>query len=193
MEPEWQTVKMDNKKIINQLKKAMRTKCLIRLKRRFEDCFIRGYVTDIGAEFFILALVSDRCWYDGFECFRIRDIKSVAIDPYRTFTESALRKRNALRNKKPNIDLASIENLLLTANKKFNLVTIHREKVKPEACWIGRVLEIKKQRVSILEIGPNAKWDKSPEKHRINEITRVNFGGDYENALYLVGGEPHKT
>jgi hypothetical protein len=30
----------------------------------------------------------------------------------------------------------------------------------------------------------------TPEEYQIREITRVNFGGDYENALHLVGGEP---
>jgi hypothetical protein len=33
-------------------------------------------------------------------------------------------------------------------------------------------------------------WDDSPEEYRVSEITCVNFGGDYEKALYLVGGEP---
>lgn len=31
-------------------------------------------------------------------------------------------------------------------------------------------------------------WEDTPQEYRIKEITRVNFGGDYENALYLVGG-----
>jgi hypothetical protein len=45
-------------------------------------------------------------------------------------------------------------------------------------------------RLSLLEIGPDAKWEDSPKEYRVAEITRVNFGGDYEDALHLVGGNP---
>jgi len=31
-------------------------------------------------------------------------------------------------------------------------------------------------------------WDKEPTKHLLSEITRVDFGGGYEEALHLVGG-----
>jgi hypothetical protein len=68
-------------------------------------------------------------------------------------------------------------------------VTIHREQVDQDVCWIGRVQGLDRSRVSLLEIGPDAKWEDSPEEHRVAEITRVNFGGEYENALHLVGGD----
>ena len=48
---------------------------LVRFYRRFEDSSVRGYVLDIGPKFFLLALVSDRVWFDGFECFRISDVR----------------------------------------------------------------------------------------------------------------------
>jgi hypothetical protein len=66
----------------------------------------------------------------------------------------------------------------------------YRERVDPGGCWIGRVQGIDRGRLSLLEIGPDAKWEDSPEEYRVAEITRVNFGGDYENALHLVGGDP---
>jgi hypothetical protein len=44
--------------------------------------------------------------------------------------------------------------------------------------------------VSLLEIGPDAAWDNESETYRLSEITRVDFGGDYEEALHLVGGSP---
>nr|HEV7953831.1 hypothetical protein [Candidatus Acidoferrales bacterium] len=92
--------------------------------------------------------------------------------------------------KKPMVSVHSIEELLLSASRAFPLVTIHREKVDPDVCWIGRVVGIDRGRVSLLEIRPGAEWDDSPSKYRLREITQVNFGNDYENALHLVGGEP---
>jgi hypothetical protein len=81
---------------------------------------------------------------------------------------------------------------LRTANRAFPLVTIHREKVDAGACWVGRVVDLGRGRVTLLEIGPDASWDDELETYRLNEITRVDFGGDYENALQLVGGNKYQ-
>ncbi len=168
----------------------MHDRRFVRLSRRFEQSPIRGYVLDISRRFFLFAVVSDRIWFDGFECFRVNDIKTLKPDPYAAFAETALKKRRERKPMKPRVSVASIEELLLSAGQAFPLVTIHREEVDPGACWIGRMLGVKQGRVSLLEIGPDATWDKSPTEYRVNQITRVNFGGDYENALYLVGGRP---
>ena len=60
----------------------------------------------------------------------------------------------------------------------------------PDVCWIGRETRVGETKVSILYIDPDAKWDEAPTEYRFSRITRVDFGGDYEDALYLVGGEP---
>jgi hypothetical protein len=173
-----------------ELIEARRRHQFIRFWRRFESSKICGYVLDVGPQFFLLALVSDRLWFDGFECFRIADVKDLRLDPYASFAEAALRKRGEGRPKKPRVSVATIEDVLLSAGKAFPLVTIHREQVDPDVCWIGRVQGVNRGRVSLLEIGPDAIWEDKPEEYRMKEITRVNFGGDYEDALHLVGGEP---
>lgn len=55
--------------------------------------------------------------------------------------------------------VSSLAKLLLTANRAFPMMTIHREKVDAGACSIGRVVDLSKGRVTILEIGPDATWD----------------------------------
>jgi len=105
-------------------------------------------------------------------------VKDLRPDPYATFVETALKKRSERRPKKPRVSVGSIEELLLSAGRAFPLVTIHREQVDLEVCWIGRVQGIDRGRLSLLEIGPDAKWEDSPEEYRVAEITRVNFGGD---------------
>jgi len=172
----------------SQLAQALRRRRLIQFSRRFEDSPVRGYVLDIGPRFFMLALVSDRIWFDGFECFRLGDVSEVRPDPYSRFAEAALRRRAEGIPRKPRVSVASIEELLLSANRVFPLVTIHREQVDPDVCFIGRVLGIGRGSVSLLEIRPDATWDEKPSEYRLSEITRVNFGGDYEDALVLVGG-----
>jgi hypothetical protein len=174
----------------SQLEDAWRERRFIRFSQRFETSKIHGYVLDIGPKFFLLALVSDRIWFDGFQCFRIGDISNVRPDPHEAFVQAALKKRDERLAKKPRVSVASLDKLLLSAGRAFPLVTICREQVAPDVCWIGRVHGVAHGRVSLLEISPHAVWDESPNEYRLREITRVRFGGEYENALHLVGGDP---
>ncbi len=177
----------------SQLSDALRGRYLIRLSRRFDTSPDHGYVLDVGPRFFLISLVSDRLWFDGFECFRVGDVSDIRPDPYGKFAEEALRKRAERKPRKPRVSVATIERLLLSANRAFPLVAIHREAADPEVCWIGRVVGIDRGRVSLLHICPDATWEEKPSEHRLSEITRVTFGGDYENALHLVGGSPPRV
>lgn len=173
-----------------QLRKAMRERQLVRFKSRFEQSKIRGYVRAVGPRFFLLAVVSDRLHFDGHECFRIADINGLQPDPYGAFAEAALKKRGEKLGRAPRIDLSDIAAILRSAAKASPLVTIHIEKIDPDVCYIGRVHRIDDKRVVLREIRPDASWWPEPYAYRLRDITRVNFGGDYEDALTLVGGKP---
>jgi hypothetical protein len=138
-----------------------------------------------------MAIVGERVRFDGFSCIRLSDVHKLQVPhDYAAFTEAALRKRGERMPKKPSISVASTEELLLSAGRAFELVTIHREHVNPDVRQIGRVVGVARGCVKLLQIGPDANWDDEPKVYRLSEITRVDFGGDYENALELVGGAP---
>jgi hypothetical protein len=167
---------------------AIKPRQLVRLQRRFEEGHVRGYVLGVGPAFFLVALVSDQLWHDGFECFRLTDLVSVEPDPYAQFAETALKRRGLRRPKMPKVELDSIASILVSAGIAFPLITLHSEAKDPDICQIGRVLAVDKTQVALLEIGPDAVWDEEPTVHALRSITRVSFGGDYEDALFLVGG-----
>src|SRR5260370_41166868 len=114
-----------------QLANAMRRRTFVRFESRFEHSPVRGYVFDVGPKFFLIAVVSDRIWFDGFECFRIGDVRNVTPDPYVRFAESALHKRRERMPKKPRVSVAGIGELLLSAGRFLPLVTIQREDIDP--------------------------------------------------------------
>jgi hypothetical protein len=174
----------------SRLVRLMHKRQLVRFTRSFEQGFARGYVLDVGPKFFLLAPESDQMRFDGFSCFRIADVKNLRRDPYATFEEAAFRKLREPRPKKPRVSITAIEELLVSANMAFPLVTIHREKVDPDVCWIGKIEGIRQGQVSLLEIGPDAKWDRKATSYKMSEITCIEFGGEYERALHLVVGEP---
>jgi hypothetical protein len=169
---------------------ALRDKTLVKFIRPFEDGGVHGYVLDIGPRWFLLALVGDGIRFNGFQCFRLSDVRKLHVPhPYASFAEAALKKRGECLPKKPRISVASVEELLLSASREFPLVTIHREKVDADVCEIGRVVQVTDGRVSLLEINPDATWEAEPNTYRLRDITRIDFGGEYEEALQLVGGQ----
>jgi len=175
--------------MVEQLTAAMREARLIRLYRPFEETYVRGYILDVGAEFFLLHLVSDRIWFDGFECFRVDQVDELTPDPYAAFCEAVLKARAETRVALT-LRLTGIGELLASAAEQFALVTIHKEREQPDTCNIGKVISVEGGIVWMLEIAPDAQWDEELSPHKLSEITRVNFGGDYEDALALIGGTP---
>lgn len=171
------------------LQSARASRDFVRLTRRFEDTYIRGYVLAVGPSHFLLALVSDRLWFDGFECFRIKDLKNIEPDPYRTFAEAALKKRGLRRPRTPRLAMDTTKSILESTGAISPLVTIHREEAAVDVCHVGKVVATNRTQVALLEIGPDARWDRTASMHALREITRINFGGSYEDALLLVGGE----
>jgi len=188
---DWHTEHKMSSKKRNQLMKALRNRLLVRFARLFEPGTVNGYVLGIGPRFFLLALVSDGLRLNGFQCFRLSDVRQLRVpDEYAAFHEAVLRKRGQRFPKKPPVSVSSLAELLLTAAQAFPLVTIHREKVDPSVCWIGRVTDVRNGRVTLREIGPDARWDDQLGTYRLSEITRVDFGADYEDGLNSVAGVP---
>jgi hypothetical protein len=175
----------------SQLMRARRDGLFVKFTRPFESGSVEGYVLDIGPHFFLLALVNDEICFNGFQCLRLRDIRNLQVPAkYAAFIEAALKKRGQQKPKKPRVSVSGLPELLLSANEAFPLLTIHRESADPEVCHIGRLVGLRKGRVALLEIGPDATWDAKPEEYSLNQITRIDFGGGYEEALHLVGGTP---
>lgn len=176
------------------LTQAMHHKTLVKFCSPFEPDSTQGYVLDIGPQFFLLGFVDHDIRFNGFQCMRLADVRRLrSPDPYAEFIVAALRKRGEMIRKKPRVSLNSLPDLLRSANRHFPVVTIFRERVNPDACEIGRVVGISKSHVSLLEIGPDAIWEEQPTEIPLREITRVDFGGGYEDALHIVGASPPRS
>ncbi|MBI5939854.1 MAG: hypothetical protein HY859_05445 [Caulobacterales bacterium] len=173
--------------IAEQLKSAAEAGHLVRLHARSEPGHTCGYVRTVGAEFVLLSVVSDGIWFDGFNCLRIDDLEALELDPHAAFLDAVLKARAEATPPSPIVDLDSVEGLLTSASGQLPLVTIH---AGADVCYIGRVLSIEGGIVWMREIDADAVWDADPTPHRLIDITRIDFGGDYEDALHLVARAP---
>jgi hypothetical protein len=78
----------------------------------------------------------------------------------------------------------TVEEAIWPATEAFPLVTIHREVADPEVCHNGAIERVNARRV-LHEIGSDAYRNEEATLYRCPEITHVDFGGDYEETLWL--------
>jgi hypothetical protein len=171
-----------------RLSAARLARTLVRIHRSCEEGHVTGYVCSLSSELVLVHVVSDDIRFDGFQALRLRDVTRVqAPAPHAAFVERALELRRLRRKRAPvSLDLTSIASLLTTASQAFPLVTIHRELADPDVCHIGTVLGMTATSVTLREITPDARWEKKKVRHALSDITRVDVGGAYENALHIV-------
>jgi hypothetical protein len=173
--------------IRKKLKDAIAARILVRLRRPVDPGYGVGYVLDVGPTFFLMAVVNGDVRYDGFSALRADDVGDLRVpDPQMKFVETAFRLRGETKPKKPSVRVTSLQHLLLSASRAFPLVVIHRELADPDACQIGEVVRVTRQKLILKEITPDAEWEDKLGEYRTSEITRVDFGGFYEEALHLV-------
>ncbi len=175
-----------------KLREACSNAIVLRFAPPYDEGWTHGYMLEIGPQYFLLGLIDESMKFSGFQCQLISDLRRVKVpDPYEDFVVAALRKHGESIAAKPDVDLSSLPALLKSANALFPLLTIHQERAKPGECFIGKVQDISKSSLLLHTIDPCAVWHKKPSIFRLKDITRVDFGGGYEEALHLVGGTPN--
>jgi hypothetical protein len=176
-------------KIDAQLREAQIKKLIIQFSRPFEEGSFIGYVIEIGAKFFLLAVLDDGLAFKQYSCLRIADIRNLEVPAKRESFYKAVRKiRKDKLPPKIKVDLTNAASILRTLHP--SVVTVHRERIGPGTCIIGRITNDNNVDFEILKIDPDAKWDSKPSYYRLNQITQIDLPGPYEKALLLVGGEP---
>lgn len=168
------------------LEKAYSEQAIVRVSRRRVSWKTYGWVVGLGEEW-VLVQVYDDAQPKGWSAFRVRDIRSVTEDD--SIVPRALAFWGEVPRTFPELDLTILPTLLGSAHHHFPLVTVHFERTDPTVCYIGRVARLGKRAVSLCEIGTDASWDTKLHKHYYRTITRVDFGGRYEEALWLFGGD----
>src|SRR5260370_24602135 len=113
----------------SQIALARSDKLLVKVTRPFEQGSVNGYVLDIGPRFFLMSVQgNDGVRLNGFSCFRLADVRNLRVPhKYAAFAEAARKKLGERVPRKPPVAVVSIRALLLSAHRRFPLVTIHRE------------------------------------------------------------------
>lgn len=178
-----------------EIRDAKASGAMVRIERdAFEIGWLTGYVVATGPKFFALELVTGSARLDGVACIRYSDVTAFGPELRAGFMTKALKVRGEARAAQIPVTLASLPKLLASAAKAFPIITLHVPDADTGgyACYIGRVVALNAASVDFHHITPDGGWEKSLAEIPFSEIVRVDFGGDYEDALFLVAGKPRQ-
>ena len=182
----------DTSLVLDRLARALDTHQPVGVRRWIAGSDrVDGFVTGVGAAWVALAKLDDRIRPDGWSLLRLSDIKSVSIDPDPDcFEIKALRARN-LRHHADRHSPRRCRRLIRSAARADPVITVFVEDDRPDICWIGAVISVGEQTLRLLEIDTQGEWHRrKPRAIDLEDITRIEFGGGYEEALRLVAGPP---
>jgi hypothetical protein len=86
--------------------------------------------------------------------------------------------------------LDDVVGALEAAGAAAPLVTVHDEFDRPDVCWIGAVQSVDATKLRLLKVDPSGDWERRASTFDPENITRIEFGGGYDEALHLVAGPP---
>jgi hypothetical protein len=178
-------------KVKTQLARAAEKLELVRLRRDIPDADeVEGYVLEVGAEWVLLARFDPEVFLNGFELVRRSDVVGAGKRHARQFFRRALELHGEWPPVRPEweIPLDDVSSLLSAVAAHRPLLTIHTEADDPDVCFIGAPVKVGRRRLSLVEATPRAVWAAKPTKWPLEDITRIDFGGRYEQALYDVAG-----
>lgn len=187
-------MKRDTAKKVNLvplLRRSIENERLIKVwrKKNIDRKAIIGFPVDVSHELLIIQSMNDSIQLDSYIVIRIKDIHSLDSSPnYRSFYEKALKMRHMKCVRSVGVELTSFRTMLESADYHYPLLVLHKESGTGGSCAVGRIKTLTDRSVTLRWLTPGARWEGVSSSYKLNEITRVDFGGLYENALAMVAG-----
>ena len=169
-----------------ELRRGWQKLRLVSLWRRAIDAKpLDGFVVGLGERAVLLQIVSNTIDLDGYSALRLADVDAVEPPPRADFYHRALKLRGQRAKEPKGIFVDTFATLLETANLRLSAGDDSSRSCGSEICHIGQVRELTARTLLLDEIDPSANWE-GETRYPIAEITRIDFGGRYEEALALV-------
>jgi hypothetical protein len=173
-----------SRSFLSVLKKA-KTTDLIEVKRRLKDVYTTiGFVVDFSDSLVLFHVLDTNMFQlNGYAAVREQDISHYRVLSKSEYWQCRAIKHFGLRPVRPDgILVASLPDLLKSVAKHYPLIVIHPERKKPDVCYIGPLISMTERTCTIEDLDCNAEWT-GPRRIRLEDVTRVEFDGGYENAL----------
>jgi hypothetical protein len=174
---------MKRREITLALELAYTTESLIWVRRGCDTRPWRGFVVGLSESLVLLhVLNSGTMRLNGYTAVRLKDIEECSDDD--TFAPGALKLLGERPKPQPDLLLLDMPGLLSSVGAHFPLLELFQER-EGGSFYIGRVVGFGKKKVHLQAISRGAEWG-DVYKFTCSEITRVDFGDGYDQALWLV-------
>jgi hypothetical protein len=185
---------MGENRAVKDLRRALRSSKPVRVTRGITDVDpLDAYVVGLGRKWVLLQAVSGEIRLDGYSAVRVRDVQRATRSGWKgaEVAHRALTLRGEHAEPLEAIDLDTTAGLIDTMTEAFPLMAVFIEKIEPDVCYVGRAWGItRKNNLRLQEIGPRAAWTRTCFKNPTADVTRLDVGGGYLDALHAVGGDP---
>ena len=152
-------------------------------RRPFDRWPLTAFVLDWGAALTLVQLFdTDSFQLDGYAVFRNSDVRGWRVIPNEDFLARAAAFNKVLPSRPKLVNIDSIKESVASGGASFKLITIHRERIKKDVCYIGKLVRTNQRTITIQSITPQAEWE-GQERYRLKDITLLEFGGIYEHLL----------
>jgi len=174
---------------LEQLRQAHVQQDLVVLNRSIPGADdVVGHVVGLGARWVLLSVVSGGS-PNGWVAVQVEDLEAVSISPGGQFVRRGLVNHKSWPPSAPRVQLklsAGPAELIESAAHYFPLVTLYGERQDPLTCAIGRPVCWTDGYLQWQQMRRDAAWDDAVTSCELEQITRVDLGGQYEMALARV-------
>ncbi len=145
-----------------------------------------GFVVRVGANWALMAQVSDGGYADGFVAFRVDNVARVERD--RTIATTFAQSQPDWPRQYPHdVDLDHTRGLITSFGGSGGLIGIEKERER-KALWVGILDEIIDHHVYLHEVRPDGTWHDEPLGYRLSAVTAIYVQTRYLAALRAVAG-----
>ncbi len=172
------------------LEKLVNEQILVDVFSDYFDLSMFGFIRKFNRDLIVFEHYNDDAIYNGIIIFRRQDITRLRWDNNEINSMASLIKREDTSVEKINID--TIVDTIKSVNKIYGYVSLQIQDINPDWTIIGEVQFIDDDTLVLHEYGTPSSLDRAMLMLSIQEITRIDVDGTYENNLMKIHSRNNK-
>jgi hypothetical protein len=167
-------------KYLEELKSS---KELVDIYRDRYDESLYGFIIDFNENYLVLESIDDDNTPDGVSVFSRENITRIRWGGNEIIsTKKLIDQSKRLQNIKK-IDLTSIQSIINSVQNIFGYVNVFIEDIDSSVCFIGEIEEMDDKSIVLHEYGTKISLDRKRILLNVDDITKVEGGGNYEEGI----------
>lgn len=153
------------------------------VRDKFEIDMTDGFVIAVTDHWVVLHALDDGVYLDDIVMLRLQDVSGVLFRDDNAYHHRAVAgMSDAIAAFGFDAGVGAAD-LLKAVSPEGDILAIHLETLKGEPLVIGRVIRLRRKSFELHYVGRDGVWAKDAERWRYRDITRIEFGGRYLQAL----------